>query len=264
MVGNAELTQYTDPKFPGYAIESTAPPTPVSPTQGEPLAPEVNMHPVAELKSSEVHKVPVFTPAAVVIVADPPVHFAVEPAALVSTQLPPPIVPVGMVEYGPLAPVPEVVNEAVGLPLDRVTDTDAANGFGAPIVTNGTVVYPDPLLVIVIPLTTPEVVLAVAVACVVPSAEAMTPYCLHDPCPGIPTTPPKTAGVEQYFPRLLRVTDPSSTPTILISELATAVSYINFAPHWTGPGMPVILVEYENAAVADKVTADIPLQAQLS
>ena len=107
-----------------------------------------------------------------------------------------------------------------------MTDTTAFTGFGAEMVTAGAAAYPDPLE----PRVTMEVVTApavgaeiVAVAWVVPAAEAITPYCLQLPAPGVPRTPPVTAGLEQYFPRLEATTDPSSIPTMLAWALATAV-----------------------------------------
>ena len=88
--------------------------------------------------------------------------------------------------------------------------TVADIGLGALTITTGGDKYPDPpfvgldppaphtFAVLIAPFTGGNGL--VQVASVPPTADASTPYCLHDPTPGTPTTPPDTAGVEQYFP----------------------------------------------------------------
>jgi len=69
-----------------------------------------------------------------------------------------------------------------GVPTSPVADNGIdgvvmATGAGAPIVTVGADAYPDPALVMVAPPHVPPgEAFDVAAACVVPEAEAMTPY----------------------------------------------------------------------------------------
>lgn len=123
----------------------------------------------------------------------------------------------------------------------RSTDTVAGTAWGGVIVTDGTDVYPAPVLVVVIgdvlissPLVAESIVgFVVIAACVVPSADATTPYGVQGGVPGTPATPPATAGTEQNFPRLLGTSVPSSMPTTVPRDLA---------PHWTGPGVVTLVV----------------------